>query len=283
MRTTQYLLALILFATVSVSGQTPRTPDELEARIANLAPERRSYERFRYWLTTQLPEVQRSADRMDRYAAYLKTRGFNQSEITTQVKLVSEQGKVLEVQRWNTILTAEKPRFNTNPNAFLVEMAKSRTPGTALDVGMGQGRNAIWLAQNGWDVTGFDPAEKAVELAKQTAQGLGVHLNTEVTTMENFDFGENRWDLILLSYVGARELSGKFVKALKPNGILVIEAFHRDATRGDSIGPAVVFDTGELIRLFPNLRVARYEEPVVVPDFSPKPARIVRYCGEKVE
>jgi 2-polyprenyl-3-methyl-5-hydroxy-6-metoxy-1,4-benzoquinol methylase len=87
-----------------------------------------------------------------------------------------------------------------------MEMAKDRKAGTALDVGMGQGRNAIWLAQQGWDVTGFDPAEKAVALAQETAKMLGVRLETEIKGMEDFDFGERRWDLILFSYVGAREM-----------------------------------------------------------------------------
>ena len=62
------------------------------------------------------------------------------AEIDAQLKLVDEQGSRAEVERWNQILTAAKPRFNTEPNTFLVEIAKTRKPGSALDVGMGQGR-----------------------------------------------------------------------------------------------------------------------------------------------
>jgi 2-polyprenyl-3-methyl-5-hydroxy-6-metoxy-1,4-benzoquinol methylase len=113
--------------------------------------------------------------------AYLKSRGFTDSDIEEQVKLVESEGRRLEIDRWNRILTAKNPAFNTKSNEFLVEMAKSRKSGTALDVGMGQGRNAIWLAQQGWDVTGFDPADKAVGLAKTTAERLGVNLKTEIT------------------------------------------------------------------------------------------------------
>src|SRR5260370_4164095 len=53
--------------------------------------------------------------------------------------------------------------FSRNPNGFLVEMTRQRKPGRALDVGMGQGRNSIFLAQQGWDVTGFDPADEGGE------------------------------------------------------------------------------------------------------------------------
>lgn len=189
-----------------------------------------------------------------------------------------------EAERWNRVLTAENPTFNVKPNAFLQEMVKGRTPGTALDVGMGQGRNGIWLAQQGWQVTGFDPAEKAVELARSNAEKLGVGLTTFVRGREDFDFGERRWDLILVSYAGGREAPEVLARALKPGGVLVIEGFHRDATKGRSIGAAVVFDSGELPSLYrQQLRVVRYEEPVAEADFGMARVRLVRYCGERPE
>jgi 2-polyprenyl-3-methyl-5-hydroxy-6-metoxy-1,4-benzoquinol methylase len=150
-----------------------------------------------------------------------------------------------------------------------------------LDVGMGQGRNAIWLAQQGWDVTGFDPADKAVALARQNAEKFGVKLRTEVKGFEGFDFGDSAWDLIVLSYVGGREIVHQVEKALKPGGIVVVEGFHRDATRGRSIGSAVVFNTGELPTLFGALRTVRYEEPMAMSDFGQVRTRVVRYCAER--
>ncbi len=188
-----------------------------------------------------------------------------------------------EVQRWNQILTAEKPGFNTNPNAFLVEVAKERKPGAALDVGMGQGRNAIWLAQQGWSVTGFDPADKAVALARETAKRLGLNLTAEIETAERFDFGKNRWDLILFSYAPVRGLTEKVERSLKPGGAVVIEAFHRDAAQGRRIGGGVVFETDELVKMFPKLRVVRNEEPMAIADFGMQEVRVVRYCGQKPE
>jgi SAM-dependent methyltransferase len=260
-----------------------QTADDVEKSIANLPAEERAYERFRFWITSLPPDQQRGAEVDARYRSYLKARGFSDADVATQLKLVEEQGARAEVERWNRILTADKPAFNTNPNAFLMEIVKTRKPGTALDVGMGQGRNSVWLAQQGWQVTGFDPAEKAVALALENAKRVGVTLKTEIKGMETFDIGENRWDLILLSYVGGREMPDVFQRALKPGGILVVEAFHRDATKNRPIGPAVVFDTGELPALFKQLRVVRYEEPVADADFGQNRVRLVRYCGERPE
>jgi SAM-dependent methyltransferase len=271
-------LGAVLLAVVTAAAQTR---EQVEASIAKLPPDERAYERFRYWVTTHPAEVQGNSGPMPAYRAYLKRQGFAEADVDAQVALLTSRN--LEAQRWNRILTAENPRFNTNPTAFLVEMAKTLKPGAALDVGMGQGRNAIWLARQGWTVTGFDPADKAVALANENARKLGVRLTTQVAGAEDFDFGENRWDLILLSYVGGREFAAKLERALKPHGIVLAEAFHRDAARGRSIGPAVVFDTGEFVRLFPRLRVVRYEEPLAVADFGQERVRVVRYCGEKVD
>jgi len=270
---------LLLF----VAPARPQTAEDVEKRIATLPPAQRAYERFRFWITMQPADQQRDSKVMEHYQEYLRTRGFSEAETGEQIKLIEAQGRQSEIDIWNRVLTAENPRFNTRPNDFLVEMAKGRKPGTALDVGMGQGRNAIWLAQQGWDVTGFDPADKAVALARETAEKLNVHLKTEIKGMEDFDFGERRWDLILLSYVGGREMAEVFERALKPGGVLVIEAFHRDATKGRSIGGAVVFDTGQLPALFPQLRAVRYEEPIVRADFGQEMVRVVRYCGERPE
>jgi SAM-dependent methyltransferase len=257
-----------------------QTPAELEKRLSELPPERRAYERYRTWISSQTPAVQKSTH-MDQYRAHLKKAGFSAADIEQQIRTVEQQGQRLEVERWNAILTAEKPRFNTNPNAFLVRMVGERKPGAALDVGMGQGRNAVWLAQRGWNVTGFDPAEKAVALALQNASKAGVKLTTEIKGVENFDFGEGKWDLIVLSYVGAREMSDKVQRALRPEGIVVLEAFHRDATRGRPIGSGVVFDSGELPALFRNLRVVVYEEPMATGDFGMERVRLVRLCAER--
>jgi SAM-dependent methyltransferase len=70
--------------------------------------------------------------------------------------------------------------YSRAPTAFLVESVRGVKPGAALDVGMGAGRNALYLAGLGWDVTGFDIAKAGVRQARERARQLGVRLNAVV-------------------------------------------------------------------------------------------------------
>jgi SAM-dependent methyltransferase len=189
--------------------------------------------------------------------------------------------------RWNYILTdsVTRQRFmNTAPNALLVETVKGRKPGTALDADMGEGRNALYLAQQGWQVTGVDIAEKALAYAQSKAQALGVKLTTVEADMAKYDWGHQKWDLIVLSYAGGRDYASRVAKALKPGGLVVIEAFHNDATpqvpHNDN---RVFFDTDELKKLYAaaGLRIVRYDEPLDRADFTKQKVKLVKLVAQR--
>jgi 2-polyprenyl-3-methyl-5-hydroxy-6-metoxy-1,4-benzoquinol methylase len=67
---------------------------------------------------------------------------------------------------WDDVYSAADPIYNRYPNRFLGEIAEKAKPGRALDIGMGQGRNALYLAALGWNVTGIDISEKGIEVAR---------------------------------------------------------------------------------------------------------------------
>ncbi|MGC2662240.1 MAG: class I SAM-dependent methyltransferase [Bryobacteraceae bacterium] len=110
---------------------------------------------------------------------------------------------------------AEPPRFNQGPNGFLMECIKNRKPGRALDVGMGNGRNSIALAQAGWQVTGFDIASLGVAHARSKAAQLGLQLTASVQSDQDFNFGTNQWDLVVLTYQPFREILNRVKASLK--------------------------------------------------------------------
>lgn len=191
--------------------------------------------------------------------------------------------------RWNYILTDSVARartLNEKPNALLVETVKGLKPGTALDADMGEGRNAIYLAQQGWQVTGVDVAEKALAYAQARAGKLGVKITTEVADMAKYDWGTNKWDLIVLSYAGGRDYAARVQKALKPGGIVVLEAFHMDATQKIQVVDGdyrVFFKTDELKKLYGDvgLKIVRYEEPIGTADFTRQQLRLVQLVARK--
>ena len=191
--------------------------------------------------------------------------------------------------RWNYILTDSVARartLNEKPNALLVETVQGLKPGAALDADMGEGRNAIYLAQQGWKVTGVDVAEKAMAYAQGRAHKLGVPLTTEAADMAKYDWGTNKWDLIVLSYAGGREYAARVKKALKPGGLVVIEAFHMDATEKLQVVDGdyrVFFKTDELKKLYGDvgLQIVRYEEPVGTADFTKQQLRLVKLVARK--
>ena len=268
------VMSLTLCLTPPSAGAQAPSPEELQ-----------TYETFRAWITKQPVNVQQaSAEEVyQRYAAELRSQGKSEKEAASTVDLLKKLGDCAEVERWNKILTSAKPMFNTAPNAFLVEMTRGVKPGRSLDVGMGQGRNTIYLAQEGWDSVGFDPAERAVAAAQDQATKLGVKITTHVARAEDFDWGSSQWDLIVLSYVGGREYAEHVRRALRPGGMLILEGFHRDATKTKPIGGAVVFDTNELLKIFAGLRVVRYEDTNARADFGLGDTRVVRLAAIRPE
>src|ERR1051326_5277979 len=89
-----------------------QTPDDVEKSLAKLPADQRAWERFRFWMNSLPPEQQRDGKVDERYRAYLKSRGLSDAEADAELKFVNEKGARAEVERWNQILTAEKPRFN---------------------------------------------------------------------------------------------------------------------------------------------------------------------------
>lgn len=268
-----YVLVGLVITAAAAEGQAPSsaTPEQLKI-----------YESFRAWVTVQ-PDLRQADDEVvfTRYAQELVRQGLTDAQAAATVATVRSLGDRAEIERWNQILTAEKPAFNTAPNAFLVDMTKGRKPGRSLDVGMGQGRNTIYLAEQGWDSVGFDPAERAVEAAKAQAAKRGVRITAVVARATEYQWGEAQWDLIVLSYVGGREYVADVQRALRPGGMVLLEAFHRDATKARSIGGSVVFDTNELLQLFPGFRVVRYEDTDAAADFGRGTTRVVRLAATK--
>jgi SAM-dependent methyltransferase len=178
---------------------------------------------------------------------------------------------------WNGVYSKEDSSITNFPNRFLAEVVQGRKPGRALDVGMGQGRNSLFLALLGWDVTGIDVSDKGIDLANKEAARLGLKINCVMSDFSGFDAGKDHWDLIVGMYVGRLLIlqAPKISDGLSSKGLFAVEHYHRDINRGSVAGGRLGYPVNALMEAFvPALRIVRYEEVVDFPDWGDQ--------GEKV-
>jgi SAM-dependent methyltransferase len=138
-------------------------------------------------------------------------------------------GMDAEKARWNDWL-ANGRGFNKKPNQLLVDSVKGLKPGKALDIATGQGRNAVFLATQGWKTTGIDISDAGLKIAAESATKQKVKLETVNADMDKYDYGKNKWDLVTLIYAGAHpEMLDRFKTSLRKGGLFVTEYFAADS------------------------------------------------------
>lgn len=202
---------------------------------------------------------------------------------------LAAQTKNANGARWDQIYLSPDAKVPVNPSALVLETTASLKPGAALDVGMGNGRNAIYLARKGWKVTGIDLSQAAVKQAQQEAAKLKVEFDARAGDAEKMELGHNRYDLIVCMYVHmvAVRSAKKLIDALKPGGLLIVEGHHAEAQalglRPLSGGPAGYFDN-QLLRTYDRLRILRYEDRQMPAEWGNGPedkAPVVRLVARK--
>jgi 2-polyprenyl-3-methyl-5-hydroxy-6-metoxy-1,4-benzoquinol methylase len=174
--------------------------------------------------------------------------------------------------------------FTGEPSALLIEAVKGLTPGAALDAGMGQGRNAVYLARQGWKATGFDLSAEAIKSAQSNAAKAGVRIDAVKASYADFDFGVAKWDLIVLTFAWAPMTDEAFVArlrtSLRPNGRIVFEHFLEDQEQPRP--PAMqVLKAGQLRELLKGFRLDRYEEITGLADWAGPDTPMVRAVAVK--
>jgi SAM-dependent methyltransferase len=222
------------------------------------------------------------------YAAYrarLVAAGASQADADRQLDVIRKLSRTRPEARrimFNNIYSNE-PGFSTKPNALLVATVAGRKPGRALDVGMGQGRNAVFLAVEGWEVTGFDISDVGLEVARKNAARVGVKVNTVLQGRDDFDFGKAQWDLIVITYetipLENMSYAGRLRESLRSGGLIVVETSASDA--GGTLTRSVDVDPARLLRAFDGFRILRFEDTVAMPDWGKEKTRLARLVAEK--
>lgn len=181
-------------------------------------------------------------------------------------------------EEWDRRYGAEERLFRADPDETLVELARALKAGTAVDLGAGEGRNALWLAGQGWQVTAVDASEVALGRLEASAAGLG--LETDVVAGDLHDFlreaGETgrSFDLVVVAFVHppaaerARLLAAA-AGALSPGGHLFVVAHHRDSLgQAGPPDPERLYAEEDLEQLGDGLVVRRLERRTGVSDVA---------------
>lgn len=160
---------------------------------------------------------------------------------------------------WNARYAEPGWAFGTEPNDFLRQQAHHLAPGgRVLCLAEGEGRNAVWLAAQGHDVTGIDTAGIGLEKAQRLAAERGVALTTVVADMAEFVFGVAVWDGIVSIFAHVpphvrQRVHAQALKALKPGGILILEAYRPQQLEHGTGGPPDDARMLDLERIRPEL------------------------------
>lgn len=135
-----------------------------------------------------------------------------------------------ETHMWDARYESNPFYYGRMPNDFLVSAAASIPKGRVLCLAEGEGRNSVFLARSGYEVTGVDFSEKAITHARSAAQSSGVNVEYLQADLSDFDLGENCWHGIVSIFCHLPEslrkgLHQRIVRALRPGGVLILESY----------------------------------------------------------
>ncbi|MBD3670210.1 MAG: class I SAM-dependent methyltransferase [Gammaproteobacteria bacterium] len=177
---------------------------------------------------------------------------------------------------WEERYSEQDFAYGTRPNDFLASCKELiPSPCRALAIADGEGRNGVWLAQQGCDVTTVDYSQAGVEKAKALAGEQGVSINAVCADLAEWEWPENTFDLVVSIFAHfppdlRRQVHRNILKTLKPGGTLILEAYHPSQLEYKTGGPPVAemmysvetlkadFDGAEIVKL--EDRVAEVNE-----------------------
>lgn len=165
-------------------------------------------------------------------------------------------------ERWNEKYGDADFDLPDDPIPELERRRPTLPDGRALDVATGTGRNAVFLAEHGYDVDAVDVSDVALERARERADDRGVEVNWIRADLDEFDLPVAEYDVVAMSFFAALEHLPALKDALAPGGVLVTEQHLRATDRVD-VGPSSDrhrYRSNDLLRACLDLTILSYEE-----------------------
>jgi 2-polyprenyl-3-methyl-5-hydroxy-6-metoxy-1,4-benzoquinol methylase len=194
---------------------------------------------------------------------------------------------------WNERYAEHELAYGELPNAYFEEeIKKIDKPGKLLLPMEGQGRNAVFAAKLGWDVTAFDFSEEAKNSALKLAEKHNVKIDYRISSMEDFNAGTEIFDAVALIYAHLpeeirKESHEKLIKALKPDGTFILEGFEKKQLHYQSGGPKkeeMLYSVDMINNDFKTTTILNCKELIIElteGKYHIGEAAVVRFTGEK--
>lgn len=200
-------------------------------------------------------------------------------------------------QRWNERYNSEDYAYGTKPNAYLKEQLEKLNPGSILFPAEGEGRNAVFAAKIGWEVSAFDISDEGKKKALRLADANKVSIDYQVGELHEGMFGPDQFDAIALIYAHfpaeIKSLLHRHLDTfLRKGGILIFEAFskkHLDyIAKNEKVGGpkelAMLFSIDEVKADFSNYAILELEEKEIELNegsFHNGMGSVIRFVGRK--
>jgi SAM-dependent methyltransferase len=170
---------------------------------------------------------------------------------------------------WNQRYAVEEYIYGTQPNDFLASVVDRLPIGRVLCLAEGEGRNAVFLAEQGFDVVAVDSASVGLDKARHLAGQHGVHIDTVVADLADYAIVPEAWDAIVAIFCHLppplrREVHARAVAGLRPGGAFVLEAYTPTQLQHGTGGPPVVELMMTLAALRDELTGLRLEHAVEI-------------------
>jgi len=169
---------------------------------------------------------------------------------------------------WEQRYAETSQLFGVAPSELLVAEQPRLKPGlTALAVADGEGRNGVWLAEQGLKVTSVDISATAQQRARAFAAQRNVHIDTFCVDLLNWPWPVNQFDIVTCIFMHLpapllQKIHSAMWQAIKPGGLIMIEGFHVDQASHDSGGPkdpTILLSECGLQQAFPDAEILRLE------------------------
>ena len=191
----------------------------------------------------------------------LAVAGKSESGFTYYQKLTGDDSDS-DKSKWDSLYSKSKDYvFGKEPAVSLVENLNLFPVGRVLDIAMGEGRNSVYMAKKGFDVTGVDISEVAVRKARRLAKENKVHFKAVVADLTKYQIAPESYNVIMVFYYLQRSLNPAIIRGLKPGGVLIYENYTKGQTKYDKAENAdYLLNKDELRTMFKGLETVKYQE-----------------------